>query len=81
MVSDLIAENARLGVEIKWFGDPEPVGYTSTHASWRYLQPQSLPRTDALLAALFDMRIPLTFSLDDCRRIVEIIRYSTSSLK
>ena len=61
------------GVELKWFGDPEPVAYTSRHDSWRYLERQSLPVTDRVLASLLDMRIPLTFSLEDCRSIGRII--------
>ena len=70
-----VAEAGALGVELKWFGAKEPVGFTSSHESWRYLAPQSLPRTDAVLARLFDMRIPLTFSLEDCAQIAEIIDY------
>ena len=61
------------GVELKWFGDPEPVAYTSRHDSWRYLEQQSLPATDKVLASLLDMRIPLTFSVEDCRLIGRII--------
>ena len=69
----LLAETAALGVELKWFGASEPVGFTSAHPSWRYVEPQALPRTDAVLATLFDMRLPLTFSLADCARIGEIV--------
>ena len=69
----LLAETVALGVELKWFGAREPVGFTSAHPSWRYVAPQALPRTDAVLATLFDMRLPLTFSLEDCARIGEII--------
>lgn len=61
------------GVELKWFGSTEPVAYTSRHQSWRYLERQPLPRTDAVLNELFDMRIPLTFSIDDCLLIAQII--------
>ena len=61
------------GVELKWFGDSEPVAYTSRYDSWRYLEEQSLPVTDRVLASLLDMRIPLTFSVEDCRRIGRII--------
>ena len=64
------------GVEIKWFGAADPIAYTSNHHSWRYLGPQHLPETDRVLAALCDMRLPLTFSLDDCRLIGRIIRQS-----
>ena len=63
---DLVARLKDVGVEVKWFGDDDPVGFTSNHHSWRYAQAQALPRTDAILAGLFDMRLPLTFSLEDC---------------
>ena len=61
------------GVELKWFGDAEPVAFTSRYDSWRYLERQSLPVTDRILASLLDMRIPLTFSVEDCVQIGRII--------
>ena len=61
------------GIVLKWFGADAPQGYTSRHDSWRYAPAQALPQTDALLARLLDMRLPLTFSLDDCRLIGEIL--------
>ena len=62
------------GVELKWFGDKEPVGFTSAYESWQYFEDlPELPETNRILAVMCDMRIPLTFSLDDCRLIVEII--------
>jgi dTDP-4-amino-4,6-dideoxygalactose transaminase len=57
---------AARGVSLKWFGAEEPQGYTSAHASWRFVPPQPLPRTDRVLAGLFDMRLPLTFTPEDC---------------
>jgi dTDP-4-amino-4,6-dideoxygalactose transaminase len=62
------------GVELKWFGAAEPVAFTSRYQHWAYADPQSLPRTDAILAGLIDMRVPLTFSLEDCDQIARIIR-------
>lgn len=62
----LIAAAAARGVELKWFGAAEPAGFTSTHTSWRYIARHELPQSERVLATLFDMRIPLTFSLDDC---------------
>ncbi|MBN9237314.1 aminotransferase [Mesorhizobium hungaricum] len=64
---------ADMGVEVKWFGAKAPAGFTSDHHSWRYAGAQDLPRTDAILASLFDMRLPLTFSLDDCELIADHI--------
>ena len=69
----LVANAAALGVELKWFGAEHPAGFTSTHRHWRYLRTQRLPRTDKVLASLFDMRLPLTFSEDDCSEIGDII--------
>ncbi|MEM9342213.1 MAG: DegT/DnrJ/EryC1/StrS family aminotransferase [Pseudomonadota bacterium] len=61
------------GVELKWFGAAAPAGFTSTYAHWHYASPFPLPETDSVLASLLDMRIPLTFSLDDCAIIARII--------
>ncbi|NNL35624.1 MAG: aminotransferase, partial [Silicimonas sp.] len=68
-----VARNRARGVELKWFGAPDPHGFTSIYSSWQYAARQSLPRSDAIFATLFDMRLPLTFSVDDCRLLGEII--------
>ena len=57
------------GIEVKWFGASDPSGYTSRYDHWGYLQGQRLPRTDRILHGLCDIRIPLTFSLEDCEQI------------
>jgi dTDP-4-amino-4,6-dideoxygalactose transaminase len=64
---------AERGVELKWFGEPEPVAFTSRYDSWQYMAEQSLPETDKALNSLFDMRIPLTFSEEDCALIGQLI--------
>ncbi|MCG8686407.1 MAG: aminotransferase class I/II-fold pyridoxal phosphate-dependent enzyme [Desulfobacterales bacterium] len=62
------------GVELKWFGNKEPVGFTSAYESWKYLGDlPDLPNTKRILAVMCDMRIPLTFTLEDCDTILEII--------
>ena len=61
------------GVDLKWFGAGDPKAYTSRYDSWQYLPPSTLPRTDAILRRLYDCRLPLTFSVEDCRLIGEII--------
>lgn len=63
------------GVEIKWFGEQEPVGFTSAFDSWHYMETiPALPNTKKVLATLCDMRIPLTFSLEDCQQIGDILK-------
>lgn len=62
------------GVDLKWFGAAEPVAFTSRYDSWRYADPQPLPDSDRVLRAIVDMRLPLTFSLEDCAMLARIIR-------
>lgn len=70
----LIARCAARGVELKWFGAPDPVAFTSRYDHWRYANPTPLPQTDRVLAGLIDMRVPLTFTPEDCALIARIIR-------
>nr|WP_309502769.1 DegT/DnrJ/EryC1/StrS family aminotransferase [uncultured Roseovarius sp.] len=69
----LLEATKERGVELKWFGAVEPVGFTSAHPSWHYVTAQELPQTDRILATLFDMRLPLSFSEADCALIAELI--------
>ncbi|MCL7465361.1 DegT/DnrJ/EryC1/StrS family aminotransferase [Phaeovulum sp. NW3] len=72
-ITDLVTRCAGRGVELKWFGAAEPVAFTSRHDSWRYAPAQALPKTDAVLAGLIDLRLPLTFTPRDCALIARII--------
>ena len=71
---EVVTRCAARGVELKWFGGAEPAGFTSRYDSWRYAPSAPMPRTDRVLAGLLDLRLPLTFSLDDCAQIARIIR-------
>ncbi len=79
-IAEVVARCAARGVVLKWFGAPEPEGYTSTHHHWRYIAPRPMPRTDSVLATLLDMRLPLTFTLEDCRLIGRIIREEVAAV-
>ena len=68
-----IEKNKQLGVELKWFGNDNPSGFTSNHKSWKYVSQQQLNQSDEILSNLFDLRLPLTFSLEDCNHLSEII--------
>ncbi|WP_306045958.1 DegT/DnrJ/EryC1/StrS aminotransferase family protein [Nioella sp. MMSF_3534] len=72
-IAEVLKRCAARGVDLKWFGGAEPVAFTSRYDSWRYASPQSLPNTDRILSGLMDMRLPLTFSLEDARLIAGII--------
>lgn len=79
-VRSLVARCAARGVELKWFGAEDPVAFTSRYDSWRYAEVPHLPQTDRVLAGLLDMRLPLTFSLEDCAQIARIIRAEVMAL-
>ena len=68
-----IKKNKELGVELKWFGNDDPSGFTSNHKSWKYVVRQQLNNSDEILSSLFDLRLPLTFSIDDCIHLSKII--------
>ena len=73
-VPQLMAACAARGVELKWFGDDEPKAFTSRYDSWKYIDDlPHLPGTLEVLEKTLDMRVPLTFDVDDCDLIADII--------
>lgn len=73
-IGAFLARALARGVELKWFGAPGPVAFTSRYDHWRYAAPAPLPQTDRILAGLIDMRVPLTFTPEDCDLIARILR-------
>ena len=74
-IPDFITACFNRGLELKWFGDIEPKAFTSRYDSWSYIE--NLPvltNTLAVLEKTFDMRIPLTFSLEDCELICDVLQ-------
>ena len=69
-----IVESCRnRGVELKWFGQNEPKGFTSKYDSWRYIPTQQMANSDKIINSIIDFRLPLTFSIEDCKLIAAII--------
>ncbi|MFL4470814.1 DegT/DnrJ/EryC1/StrS family aminotransferase [Tateyamaria armeniaca] len=79
-VRDVVARCGARGVELKWFGAPEPVAFTSKYDSWRYAPSTPMAASDRVLAGIVDMRVPLTFSTEDCALIARIIRGEVSAV-
>lgn len=80
-IEQLLAACAARGVELKWFGNLDPQGFTSRYDSWRYLgDAPHLPATLNILSITLDMRIPLTFDSADMRTITSIIGDEYSAL-
>lgn len=73
-IPDFIARCGNRGVELKWFGEDVPRGFTSRYDSWEYLGNQEiLHGTLNVLEKTCDMRVPLTFTPEDCHLIGKII--------
>jgi len=79
-IAAYVARCAARGVELKWFGAERPAGYTSRYDHWLFAQPPVLPRTDRVLASLLDMRLPLTFTLEDCALIADILTEEAAAM-
>ncbi len=79
-VNAVLSRCAARGVELKWFGGAEPKGFTSRYDSWRYAPSEPMPASDRVLAGVVDMRLPLTFSLEDCALIARIIKAEVSAV-
>ncbi|WP_102898242.1 DegT/DnrJ/EryC1/StrS family aminotransferase [Phaeobacter piscinae] len=79
-ITEVLNRCAARGVELKWFGAPEPVAFTSRYDSWRYAEAPEMPASDRVLHGVIDMRVPLTFSLDDCAQIARIIRAEVAAV-
>ncbi|MBO9399105.1 aminotransferase class I/II-fold pyridoxal phosphate-dependent enzyme [Shimia sp. R9_2] len=73
-INEVLKRCGARGVELKWFGGAEPVAFTSRYDSWRYAPSVPMPKSDRILKGIVDMRIPLTFSLEDCALIARIIK-------
>ena len=60
-IPDFIARCAERGVELKWFGNADPQGFTSRFDSWRYLgEAPELPKTLAAISSV----MPLLLSIN-----------------
>ncbi len=65
---------AERGVPIKWFGRSVPLGFTSVHRHWGYVETRALPKGDAVLAGLCDVRLPADLTDDEVDTIAAVVR-------
>ncbi len=81
-MQEFLEKTAKRGVQIKWFGHKEPQGFTSAYDSWQYFKNlPDMPNTRKVLATMCDMRLPLTFNVEDCDLIAEIIKEVCEEMK
>ncbi|WP_039020181.1 DegT/DnrJ/EryC1/StrS family aminotransferase [Halocynthiibacter namhaensis] len=79
-IDDVVQRCLARGVELKWFGGAEPAGFTSRYDSWRYAPSDPMPDSDRVLKGILDLRLPLTFTLDDCAQIARIIKAEVAAV-
>jgi dTDP-4-amino-4,6-dideoxygalactose transaminase len=72
-IKRVVADCFSSGVELKWFGEASPRGFTSRYDSWKYVQTEPMAKTDRVLSGLLDLRLPLSFTKSDCTVIASII--------
>lgn len=81
-IEAFVADAAAHGVHVKWFGAPEPSGFTSRHDHWTYLdQAQRVPRADRLLRRLCDIRLPSCLTEQDCTTIAAVLREAMAATR
>lgn len=72
---------AARGVFLKWFGADDPIGFTSQSQHWRYIENVAAPpHARNILRQMFDMRLPLTLTLEECDTIADVIGESLAAL-
>ncbi|MCE0504290.1 aminotransferase class I/II-fold pyridoxal phosphate-dependent enzyme [Roseivivax sp. GX 12232] len=79
-LAELVSRAGARGVELKWFGAETPRGFTSRYDHWHYAAPLPLRRTDRVLKGLMDLRLPLTFTVEDCQLIARILHEEIAAL-
>ena len=72
-IEAVIADSSTHGVPIKFFGGNTPEGFTSRSPHWEYITPQPLPRSEALLSTLCDIRLPLGLSDQQADILAEVV--------
>ncbi len=81
-MDEFLAACASRGVYVKWFGRNEPLGFTSVHDHWEYVEGrQGLPQSTRILSEVCDMRIPLVLPLESCETIVAVIRHCLADVQ
>lgn len=72
-IEAVIADSTAHGVPIKFFGGSTPEGFTSRAPHWEYVSPQPLPRSEAILSQLCDIRLPLGLSDSQADTLADVV--------
>ena len=72
-IEAVIVDSTAHGVPIKFFGGDVPQGFTSRSPHWGYIEPQPTPRSEAILATLCDIRLPLGLSDTQANTLANVV--------
>ncbi len=75
-IEAVIADSTAHGVPIKFFGRNTPEGFTSRAPHWEYVSPQPLPRSEAILSQLCDIRLPLGLTDAQADTLADVVLQS-----
>ncbi|WP_309233439.1 DegT/DnrJ/EryC1/StrS family aminotransferase [Pseudarthrobacter sp. AB1] len=76
-IAEFVAICHEHGLGLKWFGQPRMEGFTSRPSQWEYVADSAdLPRTEALLSTLCDVRIPPAMNEHYCHQAAEVISHA-----
>lgn len=75
-IEAVLADCSAHGVPIKFFGGSTPEGFTSRAPHWEYVKPQPLPRSEAILSQLCDIRLPLGLTNSQADTLSDVVLQS-----
>lgn len=76
----VIATAAEFGLNVKWYGERAMRGFTSRPEQWSYIQSaRDVPRTDAMLSTVCDLRVPPGLEVAHCEQIIDILRHAIAT--
>lgn len=79
-IERFLVECEARGLHIKWFGLSVPTAFTSHFGHWHYLPEQApMPKSQAVLRQLLDLRTPLSLTDEDCRLIGRIVQVAAGA--
>lgn len=80
-IAQFLATCQGLGLGLKWFGQSRMEGFTSRPSQWGYVtESNDVPRTEAMLATLCDMRIPPAMTEQHCHQAAHIIAHALQGI-
>ncbi|MGI1677788.1 MAG: DegT/DnrJ/EryC1/StrS aminotransferase family protein [Cellvibrionaceae bacterium] len=81
-IERLLVLTSQQGIHLKWFGADNPKGFTSRPEHWSYMQnPTQIPQTEKILSRLFDLRLPLNFTDQECYFLGSVLKQAIIEAK